>query len=170
MHSKKLHRVMLVVYLLLLTALVFLLCQGKLGLAGLDTVKAHTINLIPFAQSLFGEGGTEIKAILIRVVSFVPLGLYLPLLRGKKHPLRHLLPILALSLCYQGLEYALSLRGIDITDLISNTLGGGAGIGIAYGLAKKYGKKAKKILSKAAVWATVAVAVLLVAGLVLYFK
>lgn len=44
--------------------------------------------------------------------------------------LKKLLPAACVSLAYEALQYALALGATDITDLISNTAGAAAGIGI----------------------------------------
>ncbi len=84
----------------------------------------YSLNLIPFRDLLHGWGDS-VGQIVLNVLLFLPFGFLLPILTGKKF-----LPTLLLAAAASGaielLQPLFDRRG-DITDFITNTLGGGCG-------------------------------------------
>ena len=66
------------------------------------------------------------------------------------------MPIFCVSLFYEVMQYVLAIGGSDITDLIGNTLGGVAGIGVFAVLYQLFGRKVIKVLNVLALIGTVA--------------
>ena len=97
--------------------------------------------------------GTET---LLNIAAFVPLGLFLRLPAEKPKFVLHALICLLVSLAFEAAQYALMLGTTDLTDLITNTLGGVLGILLCAALERILGKKAKKILFWLAIPATLA--------------
>lgn len=92
------------------------------------------MELMPFRDLQHGYGDAE-RQILLNVVMTVPFGILLPLSRrcaGKRCGLlRCLLLTAAMSLAIELLQPLLNgARSSDITDLITNTLGGVTGYGL----------------------------------------
>ena len=91
-------------------------------------------NLIPFQDISLGHLGARREA-LLNVLLFMPMGFFLPELRKKKF-FPCLLACFLASLSVETLQLLCSLSGcpytraFDVTDLITNTLGGVLGYGV----------------------------------------
>lgn len=72
---------------------------------------------------------------LLNVLAFLPLGYFLMLFNRRLPVSALLLIILGLSLCFEALQYALRIGTPDVTDLLSNFLGGLLGL-LLFGLMK----------------------------------
>jgi glycopeptide antibiotics resistance protein len=92
----------------------------------------RSINLIPFGGMLILNGAPNYNEIIYNVLAFVPFGIFLCMLRKKKSFVNLILPIALTSMFYEAIQYIFVLGASDITDLIANTFGGIAGIGIFY--------------------------------------
>ena len=124
--TKRILCLLFVVYLLFLAwAILF-----KLTFAPELLDHRRAFNIIPF----YDNGSTVyrfvLREMLDNIILFLPYGLYLYLLgwRGLK---TDLLLFLGTSLCLELLQYAFALGVSDVTDLITNTLGGLLGYAIA---------------------------------------
>jgi glycopeptide antibiotics resistance protein len=101
-------------------------------------MKDRRANLIPFSEpSIFTSEN------ILNVLIFVPLGIYVIILFegwtfGKK-----LLFFFLISLLIEGLQYVLGIGAFDVTDLITNTLGGVIGLLIFRAIASVFGNSAK---------------------------
>ena len=90
-------------------------------LAGYQT---RSLNLVPFVSL----GQTGLSETVSNVVSFIPFGL-LAALNFKHTALWRLLAaVLALSVVVETLQYVLAIGTTDVTDVITNTLGGLVGL------------------------------------------
>lgn len=115
-----------VVYLLFLVWVVLF----KLGfsLSEIGTIKAY--NFIPFHYEDGHDIGFHISEVRDNILIFIPVGVYLCLL-FKEIPFWGMATfILAISLALECSQYVLAVGSFDITDLISNTVGGVIGIGV----------------------------------------
>ncbi|MDR0200070.1 MAG: VanZ family protein [Streptococcaceae bacterium] len=81
------------------------------------------LNLIPFAAS----GG--LSEILFNVVVFIPFGILAKI--SRKRLAEAFIWVVALSLCIETAQYITNAGSADITDLITNSIGGFIGIGLA---------------------------------------
>jgi glycopeptide antibiotics resistance protein len=88
------------------------------------------INLIPFAGSFDENGGFMWGEIRDNILIFVPLGMYICMLKNELSFLNKLLPIVGLTFAIESIQFIFALGRSDITDIIDNTLGGLIGIGI----------------------------------------
>lgn len=95
------------------------------------------INLVPFAESSFQSGEFNTFEVLGNLLIFVPFGIYLNLLPSKLSYPKQIILIGTVSLFVELLQYIFSIGVSDITDLITNTLGGILGI-LLYLLLKKF--------------------------------
>jgi glycopeptide antibiotics resistance protein len=85
------------------------------------------------------------KETLLNFLAFSPIGLYLGMLLKDKEKksawLKSVLFISLLSLLFEVTQYILALGTSDITDLITNTLGGMAGFAFYFAIRKRMGEK-----------------------------
>ena len=88
------------------------------------------INLMPFSDLILHHAGA-LREFLLNVLMMVPLGILVPFIY-KKGFARTVLLCLCCSLCIELVQLfsITKLNCCDITDLISNTLGGACGYGL----------------------------------------
>lgn len=152
MRSKSLTGVLLALYLAVLTWIILFKMQTDWTVL---TTGVRTVNLIPFAGALVTNGQANYQEVFLNLVAFVPFGLYLSLLEPRWPARKRLLPGFFTSLAYEVLQYAFALGRSDVTDLLSNTLGVLAGVGLYALLAKRLKEKARPVLNAAALVCTV---------------
>ena len=114
-----------VIYLLFLVWVILF----KLGfsLSEIGTIKAY--NFIPFHYEDGHNIGVHFSEVRDNILIFIPVGVYLCLL-FKKIPLAGKAGfVFFVSLALECFQYVLAIGSFDITDLITNTAGGVAGIG-----------------------------------------
>lgn len=136
------------------------------------------INLIPFRDFLMGHGGAR-KEFLLNVLMTVPFGVFLPLIYGKSFS-RTVGWALVFSLAIEILQlFSGNYRIADVTDVISNTVGGAAGFTLFLpfrraalsGTAARAGSTGPRGASKRekAVWAAFLLQILVKSFLAAYF-
>jgi glycopeptide antibiotics resistance protein len=103
--------------------------------------RIRNINLVPFQGAQFGAN--EVYNILF----FVPLGIYISMLKNKLNFAIKGLVILCCSLLFEIFQFVFSVGRSDLTDLICNVLGGVIGIGIYELLLKLLKNKAQKVMN-----------------------
>ncbi len=86
------------------------------------------LNLIPLAESVRASGRLNGQEIVYNILAFVPLGVYVGLLRPAWPRWRQLLPGFCLSLGFELAQFVFAIGVSDITDLLGNTLGGVLGL------------------------------------------
>lgn len=97
---------------------------------------ARSINLIPFHESLIINGKIDFSEIIMNVIIFMPLGIYAGLLFKKSAFWQKCLLFLFVSFMCETAQYILGVGTSDITDLITNTIGGVMGLFIYIGVKK----------------------------------
>ncbi len=166
---------LLIIYLIILT---WIILFKMADIEMLRSMNLRGINLIPFAGSAVVNGEVDVSEIILNIAVFIPFGIYLSMLDqtksarsigtyigkspagmpGKKTGFAiKVLPIFAVSLMYEILQYCFSIGISDITDLLGNTLGGIIGIGLFAVCFKILGVKTVRILNILAATGTVAV-------------
>ena len=158
--SKNVTLGLLIVYLVVMTWII--LFKMELDIRLLRQMNLRNINLIPFAGSLSVNGKADMSEVILNIAVFIPFGTYLSMLDRKMSFIMKVLPIFAVSLMYEVLQYCFAIGASDITDLLGNTLGGIIGIGLFTVCSKILGEKTVRILNILAAVGTVAVVVLLV--------
>lgn len=169
---------LLIIYLIVLTWIILFKMADIEMLRGMNL---RGINLIPFAGSAVVNGKIDVSEIILNIAVFIPFGIYLSMLcqaksagsvgthigespagvGGKTGFVMKVLPIFAVSLMYEILQYCFAIGISDITDLLGNTLGGIIGIGLFAVFFKILGEKTVRILNiLAAIGTTVVVAFL----------
>lgn len=120
---KILSRTVLAVYLLVLLWLVLFKFSAH-PLTVLSNYHSRSLNLIPFAGTSF----SNLYQIVENIIAFVPFGLLLSINLKATDLWRKLTYICALSVAVEITQYIFAIGNTDITDVITNTLGGLIGL------------------------------------------
>lgn len=147
-------------YLILLTWIILFKMQVSLSAFG----HLRSVNLIPYGASVITNGKADFDEIFENILAFLPVGVYVSMLKPEWSFLKRLLPAFGISLFYEIMQFVLAVGASDITDLINNTLGGIIGIVIFALLQKIFGEKTVKVLLFSAALCTILL-VLLIAAL-----
>ena len=132
MKSKRFTLGLLIFYLLALTWIIIFKLQ--FSFENLPHIKS--INLIPFGQSVVVNGKMDFGEIIQNALAFIPYGLFIHVLREEKSLLKQFIPIICTSLIFEIIQFVFAIGASDITDMISNSLGGIIGIAIAVSISK----------------------------------
>ncbi|MDQ2720063.1 MAG: VanZ family protein [Bacteroidota bacterium] len=152
--------VLFIIYLIAL----FWILLFKLGVHFSNMGKMRSINLIPFSQPSILNGKTDFSEMILNVVIFVPLGLYAGILFKRWFFFKILFLFFSISLIIEGLQFIFKLGAADITDIITNTLGGIIGFMIFELIEKlfKNSVKAQKFVNIIAAIGTVLIILFLI--------
>lgn len=124
-----LSRLVPVLFLLYLVVLVWIiLFKLSFSIRELNTIRS--VNLIPFYYADFAGTRFHFKEVLENVLIFAPFGIYLCMLKHESTFPQKAALMFGASLALETAQFILSIGASDITDLITNTLGGILGIGI----------------------------------------
>ena len=122
-------------YILLLAKILLLSRVSLLELFNSQRTLNRSINLIPFQSIMEFISGSSNNLrrfafgnVVGNIIIFIPLGIYLPLLKKDKRVLINLLFIFLVSLSVEILQGLLGIGVSDIDDIILNCLGGCIGI------------------------------------------
>ncbi len=107
----------------------------------------RNISLIPFAESVIVNGKVDFSEIFQNLFAFIPFGVLISTISENKSFLQKLLPAFFVSLTFEVLQFIFSIGASDITDVITNTLGGLIGIGIFMVLRKLFKRKYKTVIN-----------------------
>jgi glycopeptide antibiotics resistance protein len=105
------------------------------------------LNLIPLAGSFTHSGVLVWGEIGDNVLIFIPFGIYICMLQRTWPLAKKILPIVATSVVFETIQYVFVIGRADITDVLSNTLGGVVGIGVYALLARILGSRTNRVLS-----------------------
>ena len=120
-----------------------------------ELYKSRSINIIPFMGSVIVNGRIYISEIINNIIVFVPVGIYICMLKENWSILRKISVGFFISLGIEVLQFILAIGATDITDLIGNTLGGIIGIGVFYLFSKVFKNKTNNIINTLALIATI---------------
>ena len=137
MQSKKLTLWLMIFYLIALTWIILF----KLEFSLKNLPHLRNINLIPFGQSAIVNGRIDISEIIYNALAFIPYGLLIHILWEKRSLFIQILLMAGTSLLFEIIQYTFAIGASDITDMISNTFGGIAGLVFALVLSKAFRKK-----------------------------
>lgn len=130
------NRLTTVLFIIYLIALCWILLF-KLGVQ-FSYMDNRSVNLIPFGKSFTLNG-----EVILNVLIFVPLGVYTGILFKDWRLGRKLSLVFIASLIVEGLQYLFAIGAFDITDIITNTLGGTIGLLIYKVIEKAFDNSAK---------------------------
>ena len=120
-----------------------------------ELYKNRSINIIPFMGSVIVNGRIYISEIINNIVVFIPVGIYVCMLKKDWPILKKISVGFFISLGIEVLQFVLSIGATDITDLIGNTFGGIVGIGVFYLFSKVFKNKTNNIINILALIATI---------------
>ena len=126
MRKQTTYKILLVIYLILLIWQIIF----KLNFSISDIHEVRDINLIPFHYENVIEGDIPLFEALLNVLVFVPLGFLLHV-TARCDTKKEILTIAGLSLCFEIIQYVFAIGATDITDVITNTIGGIIGVSLA---------------------------------------
>lgn len=142
-HKNKVTITLFGVYLMILTWIILFKMQFSIS----DLGHIRSVNLIPFGASVIVNGKVDFDEIIGNAIAFIPVGVYIGMLFPNWSFAKKVCPSAVLSISYEVLQFVFGLGTSDITDLITNTLGGITGVLIFMMFSKIFGAKADKILN-----------------------
>jgi glycopeptide antibiotics resistance protein len=151
--GRTLTAVLFAVYALLLVGMILFKLPFSLG----DSDGVRALNLIPFAGSARDSSGLDTGEIIGNVLIFVPLGIYVSMLRPRWSFGRRLLLVIGTSLALEVIQFVFAIGRSDITDVLANTVGGVIGIAIYAAFALALKGRTQVVLNTLAVICTVVV-------------
>ena len=129
--TNKLTNVLFIIYLIAL----FWILLFKLGVR-FSYMEKRNVNLIPF-------GKIDVSEIILNVVIFVPLGIYAGVLFKRWVFVKKLVFFFLISLMFEVLQLIFRIGAFDITDIITNILGGIIGLLIFEAIEKLFNNSVK---------------------------
>ena len=145
--------VLFAIYLLLLIWLILLKLQFSIP----DIQVERVVNLVPLLGSFGGSSAILSGEIRANILVFIPLGIYICMLAAKWPLIKKVFAIVALTLAFEITQFIFAIGRADITDVLSNTLGGIIGIGIYALLFKVLKGKTNKVINILAMICTILV-------------
>ena len=153
--SKKLTTTLFIIYLIALCWILVL----KLGVQ-FSYMEQRRVNLNPFVKS---GGNINISEIILNVLIFVPLGIYAAIIFERWSFGKKVLFVFSMSLIVEAVQFILAVGALDITDIITNTIGGIIGLLIFKAIEKGFNNsvKAQKFVNLVAAIGTASMILLL---------
>lgn len=150
---------MLAIYTLLLVRL--LLFKLAFGIWPMPRHHAHSLNLVPFA----GVDAADLDEPIFNYVAFFPLGAFVGVVFRRAAIVRSIVGMLAVSLFVEIAQFVLGVGIADITDLITNALGGASGLVLYRLLLRKVRRDRLDVVVIIGGYALIALAAIFVASL-----
>ena len=122
-------------YLMILLWLV--LFKLRVDISSVFSYHHRSLNLIPFAAPSRVHGEIGYGEMIYNCFFFIPFGLLLSVNFKKIKFLPKLVLIMIFSVAVENIQYIFAIGATDITDVITNTLGGLIGLSL-YALSNKY--------------------------------
>ena len=137
-------RAVFILYLaILILAIIFKFATGP------DTMPfRHDINLIPFKESVYADRSFRLSEVIANWLAFIPFGVFISIFKRNWSAGKRVLAGFLLSLVFEVCQLGFSLGLADVTDLMTNTLGTWAGVGIFSALSGVFGGKTEKIVGR----------------------
>ncbi|CAN5696389.1 glycopeptide resistance protein VanZ1 [soil metagenome] len=156
--QNKVTKGLLIIYLVAL----FWILLFKFGVQ-FSYMESRSVNLIPFRE-LFLNGKIDVAETILNVVIFIPLGIYAGALFKRWSLGNKLFFFFLISLMFEVLQFFLSVGAFDVTDIITNTIGGIIGLLMFKAIEKlvNISIKTQKFINIIAATGTVLMIVLLV--------
>lgn len=105
-----------------------------------QAAEIRKINLLPFSDAFDDTRWLFSRDVIYNIFAFIPLGIYIGVLKPEWSFAKKIIPIAALTSAFEIMQYIFALGKSDITDIITNMLGGIIGI-IIYAIFFKIFKK-----------------------------
>ena len=155
--QRNLTKILFIIYIVILVWI--LLFKMSFSINELD--RSRSINLIPFMGSVIVNGKIDISEIINNIVVFIPVGIYVCMLKKDCYIIKKISVGFFISLGIEVLQFILAIGATDITDLIGNTLGGILGIGVFYLFSKVLKNRTNNIINILALIATILLIVII---------
>ena len=155
--QRNLTKILFIIYIVILVWILLF----KMSFSINEIYKSRSINLIPFRASVIVNGKIDISEIINNIVVFIPVGIYVCMLKKDWSILKKVSVGFFISLGIEVLQFILAVGATDITDLMGNTLGGILGIGVFYLFSKVFKNRTNNIINILALIATILLIVLI---------
>ncbi len=132
MKSKKFTLGLFIFYCVILTWIIIF----KLQFSFEDLPHFRSLNLIPFTESAIVNDKMNFDVIIHNMLVFIPFGIFIHVLLEEKTLIKQFIPIILTSLLFEGIQYIFAIGASDITDVLSNSLGGVIGVVITLVISK----------------------------------
>lgn len=132
MKSKKFTLALFIFYCVILTWIIIF----KLQFSFEDLPHFRSLNLIPFSESAIVNDKMNFDEIIHNMLVFIPFGIFIHVLLEEKTLIKQFIPIILTSLLFEGIQYIFAIGASDITDVLSNSLGGVIGVVITLVISK----------------------------------
>jgi len=154
--DRQTNQLTIALFVIYLGALVWILLF-KMGVHFSYMGTGSSINFIPFSRPVILNGKNDAGESVMNVLIFVPLGMYAGILFQRWQTGKKLFLFFAISFLIEACQYISGLGAADITDIITNTLGGTLGLMIYAGIGKAFRSsvKAQKFINLIATITTV---------------
>ena len=162
--SNYLATILFLIYLALLIWII--LFKLQFSISNLD--KMRSVNFIPFYYDKEIGAVFHLTEILENVLIFVPMGIYLQMLMPKVKLYAKIMMIAGTSFLLETTQYALAIGRSDITDVLTNTIGGLLGLIVYLMVARLIGNRAKANRLFSILAGIVSAAVIGLLGFILY--
>ena len=162
--SNYLATILFLIYLALLIWIILFKLQFSIS----DLDKMRSVNFIPFYYDKKIGVVFHLTEILENVLIFVPMGIYLQMLLPKVKLYVKIMMIAGTSFLLETTQYALAIGRSDITDVLTNTIGGLLGLIVYLMVARLIGNRAKANRLFSILAGIVSAAVIGLLGFILY--
>lgn len=134
----------------------------KLGVR-FSYMENRRVNLVPFNEPLILNGKINFGEMILNAVIFIPLGIYAGVLFRRWNWGNKVFLFFLISLMCEGLQFIFRMGAFDVTDIITNTLGGIIGLLVLKSIEKvfKDNIKTQKFINIIAALGTVLMILLL---------
>lgn len=149
MKERKITIFLFLFYLALLTWIIVF----KLSFSLSELPRLRNLNLVPFEGSVIVNGKIDYTEIINNLIVFVPIGVYLTLLRPKAF-FNNCLVIIGISLLFESVQYIFAIGASDMTDLLMNSFGGILGLVICLLMQFILKDKAQRMINRIALICT----------------
>ncbi len=151
-HGSVLLPALFVIYLVLLAWTV--LWKLEIPWVGETALLPRPIKLVPFVAS--GDAGASAPLeVVANILLFVPFGIYLGLLKPRWRWWQTTGVLVVSSLVLETIQHVLSTGSFDTTDVISNTAGGLAGLGLLFLVRRRLRARTAHVLTRVCAIGTV---------------
>lgn len=123
-------------------------------------MEKRDVNLIPF----FSKGKIDLSEIILNVIIFIPAGSYAGVLFKRWSFVKKVFLFFLVSLVFEMLQFIFKIGAFDVTDIITNTIGGIIGVIIFKAIEKLFNNSSRtqKFINIIAATATVLMILLLI--------
>ncbi len=156
------NRLTMALFIVYLAVLVWIILF-KLGVQ-FSYMESRRVNVIPFKGIITTKGIIGKGEILLNIIIFIPLGIYAGVLLKRQSFGNNIFFFCFISVLFEAFQFIFRIGAFDITDIITNTLGGIMGLLVCKLIEKIFSNsaKAEKFINTIAATGTVIMITLLV--------